>query len=68
MNTVNMTIYFSGRALGSWLASNAWTCWEDNGVFLIALCFIALAAIIDATRLRDPAISKVSNWAMGSYR
>lgn len=53
VNTVYMTIYFSGGALGSWLSSKVWTRWQCNGVFSIALCFTALAAICHATGLKD---------------
>ena len=53
VNTVYMTIYFSGGALGSWLSSKVWTRWQCNGIFSIALCFTALAAICHATGLKD---------------
>jgi predicted MFS family arabinose efflux permease len=52
VDTVYMTIYFSGGALGSWLSSKVWTRWQSNGVFYLALCFIALAAICHATGLK----------------
>jgi predicted MFS family arabinose efflux permease len=53
VNTVYMTIYFSGGALGSWLSSKVWTRWQCDGVFSIALFFTALAAICHATGLKD---------------
>jgi predicted MFS family arabinose efflux permease len=62
-NTVYMTVYFSGGALGSWISSKVWTRWECNGVFFIALCFIALAAISHAIGLRDSDYPKGVNRA-----
>jgi predicted MFS family arabinose efflux permease len=49
VNTVYMTVYFLGGALGSWLSTKVWTRWQSNGVFSLALCFTALAAICHAT-------------------
>jgi predicted MFS family arabinose efflux permease len=45
LNTIYMTIYFSGGALGSWLAAKVWSRWQSNGVFSAALIFLALASI-----------------------
>jgi predicted MFS family arabinose efflux permease len=52
INTVYMTIYFSGGALGSWVSTKVWTRWQSNGVFFLALSFIVLAAISHATGLK----------------
>ena len=45
LNTVYMTIYFSGAAAGSALATIAWVHWGWNGVCVLALGLIALAAL-----------------------
>jgi predicted MFS family arabinose efflux permease len=45
LNTVYMTVYFSGAAVGSALATVAWVHWHWNGVCLLALGFIGLAAV-----------------------
>ena len=52
LNTVYMVVYFTGAALGSWLSSLAWSRWGWNGVSLLALGFIALAALRHATGVR----------------
>jgi predicted MFS family arabinose efflux permease len=52
-NTVYMTVYFTGGALGSWIASKVWTRWEYSGVFFLALSFIAMAAIVHGSGLRS---------------
>ena len=49
LNTVYMTVYFSGAAAGSALATIAWVHWGWNGVCLLALVLIALAALWHAT-------------------
>jgi predicted MFS family arabinose efflux permease len=53
LNTVYMTVYFSGGALGSWLSAKAWAHWRCNGVFPLALIFVTLAGIRHATGFRD---------------
>jgi len=53
LNTVYMTIYFSGAAVGSALATLAWVHWKWNGVCGLALGLIALAAIRHVTGRRD---------------
>ena len=53
LNTVYMTVYFSGAALGSWLSSLAWVHWGWNGVCVLALGFMALAALRHATGVKD---------------
>jgi predicted MFS family arabinose efflux permease len=53
LNTVYMTIYFSGAAAGSALATIAWVRWRWNGVCVLALGLIALAGIVHALGCRD---------------
>jgi predicted MFS family arabinose efflux permease len=48
VNTVYMTVYFSGAAAGSALATIAWVHWHWNGVCCLALGLIALAGILHA--------------------
>jgi predicted MFS family arabinose efflux permease len=55
LNTVYMTVYFSGAAIGSALTTVAWVHWKWNGVCGLALGFIALAGIRHATGNRDDA-------------
>jgi predicted MFS family arabinose efflux permease len=45
LNTVYMTVYFSGAAAGSALATVAWVHWGWNGVCILALCLVGLAGI-----------------------
>ena len=53
INTVYMTVYFSGAAVGSALATLAWVHWDWNGVCSLALGLIFLAAIWHAIGHRD---------------
>jgi predicted MFS family arabinose efflux permease len=53
LNTVYMTVYFSGAAAGSALATIAWVHWGWNGVCGLALGLIALAGIWHAMGHRD---------------
>jgi predicted MFS family arabinose efflux permease len=53
LNTVYMTVYFTGAAVGSALATIAWVHWRWNGVCGLALGLIALAGIVHATGHRD---------------
>ena len=46
LNTVYMTVYFTGAAAGSALATIAWVHWHWNGVCVLALGLIALAGIV----------------------
>jgi predicted MFS family arabinose efflux permease len=55
LNTVYMTLYFSGAAAGSALATVAWVHWGWNGVCTLALGLIALAGIVHATGHRGAA-------------
>lgn len=45
INTVYMTMYFSGGAVGSALATWTWSRWGWNGVCSLALSLVALAGI-----------------------
>lgn len=45
LNTVYMTIYFTGAAIGSALATMAWVRWGWNGVCGLELGFIAVAGV-----------------------
>ena len=45
LNTVYMTVYFSGAAAGSALSTVAWVHWKWNGVCGLALGLIALAGL-----------------------
>jgi predicted MFS family arabinose efflux permease len=49
LNTVYMTVYFTGAAAGSALATIAWVHWEWNGVCLLALGLIGMAALRHVT-------------------
>ena len=53
INTIYMVVYFSGAALGSWLSSLVWVHWKWNGVSLLALGFIALAAFRHITGYQE---------------
>jgi predicted MFS family arabinose efflux permease len=55
LNTVYMTVYFTGAAVGSALATIAWVHWKWNGVSTLALCFVALAALRHITGRKDGA-------------
>jgi predicted MFS family arabinose efflux permease len=55
LNTVYMTMYFTGAAVGSALATIAWVHWRWNGVCGLALSFIAMAAFRHAIGRRDAA-------------
>ena len=58
LNTIYMTMYFAGAALGSWLSALVWLHWKWTGVCLLALGFVALAAIRHATGLKNSVDSK----------
>ena len=45
LNTVYMTVYFTGAAVGSALATKAWAYWRWNGVCGLAIGLIGLAAL-----------------------
>lgn len=54
LNTVYMTTYFSGAAVGSALSTAAWVHWRWNGVSILALIFVSLSAVRHAVGLRVP--------------
>lgn len=45
LNTVYMTLYFTGAALGSALSTLAWVHWKWNGVCVLALGLVGLATL-----------------------
>jgi predicted MFS family arabinose efflux permease len=49
LNTVYMTVYFSGAAAGSALATIAWVHWQWNGVCALALGLIGVAGLRHVT-------------------
>ncbi len=51
-NTVYMTIYFTGAAAGSALATIAWVHWKWNGVCALAISLITVAFLVHATGVR----------------
>ncbi len=55
LNTVYMTMYFSGAAIGSALSAMTWVRWRWNGVCELALGLIAVGALCHAfgSRSRD---------------
>ncbi|MEO6981895.1 MAG: MFS transporter [Edaphobacter sp.] len=53
LNTVYMTVFFTGAAIGSALATIAWVHWRWDGVCGLALGLIGLAGIWHATGKRD---------------
>jgi predicted MFS family arabinose efflux permease len=55
LNTVYMTVYFTGAAAGSALATIAWVHWRWNGVCTLALCLIAVACVFHTMGHRDAA-------------
>jgi predicted MFS family arabinose efflux permease len=52
LNTVYMTVYFTGAAAGSAMATIAWVHWRWNGVCCLALGLIAMAGIWHANGRR----------------
>jgi predicted MFS family arabinose efflux permease len=54
LNTVYMTMYFAGGAVGSALATVAWDRWHWNGVCGLALALISLAGLRHAFGTRTP--------------
>jgi predicted MFS family arabinose efflux permease len=63
LNTVYMTMYFTGSAVGSALATVAWSRWGWDGVCVLAVGLIALAGLRHATgysRTHVEALVKVS--------
>jgi predicted MFS family arabinose efflux permease len=58
LNTVYMTIYFSGAAIGSALSTMAWVHWRWNGVCALAIGLIALAGLRHALGSRTPEVHR----------
>jgi predicted MFS family arabinose efflux permease len=56
LNTIYMTVYFAGAAVGSALSTMTWVRWKWNGVCVLALSFIVLAGLRHAfgSRLPEP--------------
>jgi predicted MFS family arabinose efflux permease len=54
LNTVYMTVYFSGAAIGSALSTMVWVRWKWDGVCALALGFIALGALRHGFGSRAP--------------
>jgi MFS family permease len=52
LNTVYMTIYFSGAAVGSAMSTVVWAHWRWNGVCALALGFIGLARLRHAAGVK----------------
>ncbi|PRY15682.1 putative MFS family arabinose efflux permease [Pontibacter ummariensis] len=52
LNTVYMVTYFTGGALGTYLASQAWHFWQWNGVVATGLLCSALALSVHVSFLR----------------
>jgi predicted MFS family arabinose efflux permease len=55
LNTVYMTMYFSGAAAGSALSTVAWVRWKWDGVCAMALMLIAFAFLVHALGVRSEA-------------
>ena len=64
LNTIYMTTYFSGAAIGSALATEAWMHWQWNGVSGLALVLIGLAGLRHATGLRTAEIREARSEAL----
>jgi predicted MFS family arabinose efflux permease len=60
VNTVYMTTYFVGAAVGSALSTMVWTRWKWDGVCVLALCLIGLAALRHATgqKIGEPGVGE----------
>jgi MFS family permease len=60
VNTIYMTVYFAGAAVGSALSTVAWERWKWNGVCGLALGFIVLAGLRHAlgSRVPEPRVSQ----------
>ena len=63
LNTIYMTMYFAGGAVGSALASQAWSRWGWDGVCLLAMGLIGMAGFVHLTgysRTHAEALVKIS--------
>jgi predicted MFS family arabinose efflux permease len=56
LNTVYMTVYFAGAAIGSAVSAAMWARYQWNGVCAMALGFIALAALRHVFGTREAAV------------
>ncbi|WP_263410192.1 MFS transporter [Terriglobus tenax] len=54
LNTVYMTVYFTGAALGSAMVTFAWVHWQWTGVCTLALLLLGVATIVHATGQKGP--------------
>lgn len=63
LNTVYMTVYFSGAAAGSALSTVAWVRWKWDGVCAMALMLIAFAFLMHALGVRSEAAVPASGRA-----
>lgn len=61
VNTVYMVMYFTGAAIGSAASAYAWAHWQWNGVCLLALSFLLLAALRHATGVKVKFVPHVSD-------
>jgi predicted MFS family arabinose efflux permease len=64
LNTIYMTMYFTGGAAGSALAGLAWSRWSWDGVCLLAVGMVAAAGLRHATgysRTHAEVIVKIPN-------
>ena len=59
INTVYMTMYFAGGAIGSALASWTWSRWQWNGVCALALSLIGLAGLRHAWGARRAGVREL---------
>lgn len=59
INTVYMTMYFAGGAIGSALASWTWSRWQWNGVCALALSLIGLAGLRHAWGARQAGVREL---------
>jgi predicted MFS family arabinose efflux permease len=66
LNTVYMTVYFSGAAAGSALSTIAWVHWKWNGVCGLALALIALGLLSHALGSKAPEPGMPGNEARAS--
>ena len=68
INTIYMTVYFGGAAVGSALSTIAWVRWQWNGVCALGLTFIGFAALRHAmghrTDAPEPLVSQSEQDAM----
>ena len=66
LNTVYMVMYFAGGAVGSWLSSLAWAHYGWNGVCVLALIFVGLAALRHLTGVKNSAAPGAQHTTTGN--